>query len=138
MTTLIFFTSSDQKKYVHNKNCVDSFSKLVNGMYQLAFLGKIDFYAVKNRQIRYLWMLKIHFQYHAISQIWIKVQINSFCPFFSLMGQKLFVDTLKNKNFICLKICHLHIRNKICYIKIKELEFYQFIWEILIEYCWSY
>jgi hypothetical protein len=42
------------------KNCVDSYSNLGNGMCQMAFLGKIDIYAVKNRLIRYLWMLKIH------------------------------------------------------------------------------
>jgi len=42
------------------KNCADSYSNPGNGMYQLAFLGNIDIYAVKNRLIRYLWMLKIH------------------------------------------------------------------------------
>jgi len=42
-------------------NCVYSFSNLGNGMCPMAFFGKIDIYAVKNRYIRYLWMLKIHF-----------------------------------------------------------------------------
>ncbi len=31
-----------------------------NGMYQTAFYGKININAAKNRQIRYLWKLKIH------------------------------------------------------------------------------
>jgi len=40
------------EKMVHN--IVDSFSNLENGMYQMAFLDKIDVYGGKNRLIRYL------------------------------------------------------------------------------------
>ncbi len=48
------------KKWCITKNTADSFSNLGNGVIQMPFLDKLDIYGVKNRQIRYLWMLKIH------------------------------------------------------------------------------
>jgi len=46
------------KKWCITINSVDSFSNLGNGMVQMPFLGKLDINGVKNRQIRYEWMLK--------------------------------------------------------------------------------
>ncbi len=51
-------TSSDRKKWCITINSVDSFSNLGNGMVQMPFLGKLDINGVKNRQIRYEWMLR--------------------------------------------------------------------------------
>ncbi len=45
------------KNRCKTEDWIYNFSNLGN-VYQMAFFGKIDIYAVKNRQIRYLWMLK--------------------------------------------------------------------------------
>ncbi len=50
----------------------------------------------------------------------------SFLPTFSTFGPKKFSLTLIN--LISLKICHLQSKNKICFIKIEKLGFYQLIW----------
>jgi len=49
-----------RKNRCKTKNCVDSFSNLGNGVFQMAFFDKIYIYAVNNWQIRYLKMLKIY------------------------------------------------------------------------------
>jgi len=78
-------------------------------MYQMAYFGEIDIYVVKNSQIRYLWMLKIHIiSVMPFHRFGLKYKLNSFLPTF---GPRNYLFTLL-KNLISLQLCHLQSKTK--------------------------
>jgi hypothetical protein len=62
-------------------------------MYQMAFFGKIDIYAVKNGKMRYLWMLKSTYSvlYHSPDLD----KSKNLIVFAYFLAKKIFADTLK-------------------------------------------
>ncbi len=110
--------SQTRKNSRITKNCVHSFPHLRNGMFQMVFFFKIDFYGVKKRQIRYIWMHKIDiYSIMYIFQIWIKVQNKQFFDhFFQFLAKKTFVYTFEN--IIFFKRYNKLVSNKFCIITI--------------------
>jgi len=100
-------------------------------MFQMTIVSILDICGVKNRLIRYLWMLKSHvFSIMPFPRFLKMNKFNSFLPTFSKIKQ----------NNICLhffklyfsqKVCRFEQQNKINIIRIEELEFIQFKWKRL-------
>ena len=42
---------------------IETFSNLGKRTFQMSFFGKLDIYGMKNRLIRYLWILKLKIKY---------------------------------------------------------------------------
>ncbi len=86
--SVIFVLPLTGKRWGITKN--ESFSNLGNGKYQMPFAGEIYTYGVKNRLIRYLWMLK----FNEISIINFP-RICKSMKYFSVLSKKI-VDTFWN------------------------------------------
>jgi len=92
-------------------------------MFQMTILGKLDICGVKNRLIRYLWVLKSPVFCIMPFPRFLKMnKFNSFLPTFSKIKQNYFCLHFL-KIYFSQKVCHFEQQNKIHIIRIEELEF---------------
>ncbi len=95
-------------------------------MFQMTILGILDICSVKNRLIRYPWMLKSPvFSIMPFSRFLKMNKFNAYLPTFSNIKQNNFCLHFL-KLYFSQKICHFEQQNKNYIIRIKKLELNQF------------
>jgi len=86
-----FILPPTRKKSRITLKLIEILSNLGKSTSQMPFFGKLDIYGMKNRLIRYLWILKLMIKHMPFPRF--KELIMNFAHFYQFMNKTKFVDT---------------------------------------------